>query len=75
MPRKLKLELEALEVESFATERGPAPATGTVHAHERTEINCSLWISCEGTCEVSCWGSCETCDGTSCGLTYCGDPC
>ena len=51
--KKLMLDVEQLEVESFAT-GGADGAGGTVHAHNHTRGN-----------HASCW---ETC-GPSCGLT------
>jgi hypothetical protein len=33
---KLKLEIDALRVDSFAAEEAPAAEVGTVHGHQRT---------------------------------------
>lgn len=56
--KKLQLDLDRLEVETFVTreeERKP----GTVNANEVT-----VPISCDGTCDISCYeGSCA---GTTC---------
>jgi hypothetical protein len=52
--RKIRLDPEALRVDSFAT-GAPRADAGTVHAH----------ASKPGTCAVSCFGTCATnCDCT-----------
>jgi hypothetical protein len=53
--KKMKLDCEALEVESFGTGK-PAGEQGTVHGHA------TQWVTCPGreTC-----GRDETCAGTS----------
>lgn len=80
--RKLRLELDALRVESFETAAaGKEP--GTVHAHAPpTRRSCDE--SCGGTCPddgtcmetcISCFGSCEPCptSPTTCptGVPFC----
>jgi hypothetical protein len=49
--RKLKLNLEQLSVESFATERRLA-GEGTVHAHATPPSYCGP--SCAPTCQTNC---------------------
>ena len=85
--RKLKLSLDALQVESFHA-TGPAAPRGTVPGHEWTEYadescfgtcdtNCTRDASCVGGCgsgAVSCNGTCyASCNGT-CGAS-CGASC
>ena len=67
--RKLKLEIEALEVESFAPEAGPEDA-GTVRAYFTAYYELcyegDTWqqsCTCEPTCNAQ---TCYTC-GTNCG--------
>jgi hypothetical protein len=57
--RKLKLEIDALSVQSFATTAPDAPRRGTVRAAEGTVVT-----AC-GTCVG------ETCEGPTC-FTSCG---
>ena len=75
--RKLKLDLDSLDVQSFATDK-ETPASGTVQGHITGEV-CpprTDWDTC-GTCETwdqyTCWETCyascrtcydETCEGT-----------
>ena len=65
---KLKLEIDALQVESFATRPTPSD-TGTVRAHadfaveeaENAEAITTPYtqqVSCWGTCKASCYGTC-----------------
>lgn len=58
--KKLRLELDALAVESFATDAG-AERMGTVRGHYNTELDCTLDRE---SCKVSC-DPCYTC-ATSC---------
>jgi len=62
--KKVKLNLDALAVESFGTsvEEGDM---GTVKANART-LDPALW---------TCNRFQGTCDGCNTVLTYCGDPC
>ncbi|HEX6909897.1 MAG TPA: hypothetical protein VF142_05870 [Longimicrobium sp.] len=64
--KKLVLELDDLNVQSFATTGGARGPRGTVRAHETetcveqhcTDV-CSLVLtcaSCEGTCDQACQG-------------------
>jgi hypothetical protein len=76
--RKLKLQVDSLEVQSFHTSHG-VPRPGTVRAHA------TYGESCEGTCNTDCWGACggtagtcpgtqqPTCYGTACD-TWCCTP-
>jgi hypothetical protein len=71
--RTIKLHLESLAVESFATTL-PDFAAGTIAAHQlATPFPCeyesgSCLNSCEGTCSISCGG---TCDGSCAGDPTC----
>jgi hypothetical protein len=76
--RKVKLELDALAVESFETAAG-APERGTVHAHGRSNEPCNSAWSCHDTCYfISCYESdCGYCLDTyneSCDIS-CYDAC
>ena len=76
---KLKLNLDALQVETFHT-RELETVRGTVGGHYVPKET----VSCEGSCAATCAGSCVyTCAGTcgascqhSCAFTCesCGDP-
>lgn len=58
--RKLKLSLDALQVESFTPSADEA-ARGTVPAHAFTEYaDESCFASCNGGCSNSCGGGCGT---------------
>ncbi len=75
---KMKLEIDALRVESFAT-AAAAPGHGTVHARsggpEPVETDAALlpvtdWKTCQGgdctartLCHYSCLGECLEADG------------
>jgi len=71
--RKMKLEMEALRVESFDTTAAAHRDPGTVRAHADAEGDELVVIttpqsrdpSCFETCKISCWGSClASCLGT-----------
>lgn len=71
--RKMKLEIEALRVESFDTTAAAHRETGTVRAHADAAEGELVAIttpqtqgpSCFETCKISCWGSClASCAGT-----------
>ena len=67
--KKLKLELDALEVESFEVAR-TGPPTGTVHGHNTaTQCNTSPDRTCAGylTCDFN------SCDGLCSAANYCTD--
>jgi hypothetical protein len=75
--RKLKLSLEALQVDSFHATDG-ASARGTVPGHNWTQYadeSCfeSCNGSCNNTCPVSCYGGCGG-SAATCGAT-CGASC
>jgi modification target Cys-rich repeat protein len=75
---KLKLELDALEVETFRTTAARIGEPGTVRGHgggeveeagpaEEVAITSPQTVNgtCFGTCQRSCWGTCdESCQGT-----------
>ena len=72
--KKLRLNVDALHVESFRTDPVPAPG-GTVNAHATS------YGTCQGTCVDTCGGPtcdapCETADTcyltcmAACGWTY-----
>jgi hypothetical protein len=71
--RKLKLDLEDLAVESFATTAEPRRESGTVFGQQCT---CYTQCTCPGcpTCDASCNGTCGGTCGASCNGT-CGDTC
>ncbi len=86
--RKLKLEIDALRVESFDTSTAVVD-TGTVRAHgdavaveyeaittpQTQQASCfdTCKISCFGTCLASCGGSCmASCDGNCTNLCSLG---
>jgi hypothetical protein len=64
--RKLKLSLEQLAVESFASEEPAADARGTVHGHQDTNYEtcagytcayaetCQHWQTCYMDCTMDC---------------------
>ena len=57
--RKMKLDLEGLAVESFATRTEDAEVQGTVHGNAITNFCVSFRSGCD-TCQLSCTGSCAT---------------
>jgi hypothetical protein len=76
--KKLKLELDELQVESFQTERGMVQR-GTVKGNAPPTSFCTEYIDCtwDFGCETqlaSCEGTCNTCAGGSCEGT-CGGSC
>jgi hypothetical protein len=60
--KKLKLSLDALEVESFSVE-GPAPHKGTVPG-QQIGSNDSMCFSCGPTCQGTCNSECGSCAGS-----------
>lgn len=56
--RKLKLDLEALTVEEFATEEVEARERGTVRGHGSVYSNCAA--ECESRSDDGCWCEIET---------------
>ncbi|HEU0299240.1 MAG TPA: hypothetical protein VFR37_07300 [Longimicrobium sp.] len=83
--KKLTLNLNALEVQSFAT-APDAQGRGTVHAEECTcptnicaTCTCPGCQTCNETCPNTCWNTCDdpscvTC-GFSCGYESCDHTC
>lgn len=87
---KLKLDLDALVVDSFDPEPRGARAGGTVFAHgtepppadsfdtDPFSCNCGggggTGPTCGATCPATCAGQ-NTCAQQTCGLTYCVDSC
>jgi hypothetical protein len=68
--RKLKLDLEDLSVESFATTPEARHEGGTVFGQQCT---CYTQCTCPGcpTCDASCNGTCDqTCDDSCYGSCY-----
>ena len=75
--RKLKLSVDALQVESFHAE-APQPNRGTVAGYTGPEEcvspygSCEKWCTQEGTCntcQASCYGTCYNTCGNSCAGT------
>jgi len=76
--RKLKLEIDALRVESFETS-ATAMDAGTVRAHadavgmEEDFVAITTpqtqQVSCIGTCRISCLGTCLASCGGTCNCT------
>ena len=70
---KVRLSLDDLQVQSFATTELDANGRGTVRAHDAPtdEVECPTadpaWNTCWGTCGDSCGDSC----GNSCNSCYC----
>jgi hypothetical protein len=69
--KKLKLSLDALEVQSFTTAAN-ARSRGTVHGEQECTCDTCTYPNCEtcnatcpDTCGNSCAGTCYSCD------TYC----
>lgn len=65
--RPIKLELETIRVESFATARPGRPA-GTVMAFQTDEDDTDL-------CKASNEATCDTCVGPNCTNVCSGDDC
>ena len=71
--KKMKLDCEALEVETFDTEE-TVREQGTVHGHATQLPTCPVQQSCGG--EETCYDSCATCYTCpeSCVLFLCTTP-
>jgi hypothetical protein len=69
--RKLRLDVETLEVESFHTPPQQS-RSGTVHGYDTQDCPATEWYTCAGeTCVGNvrtCW---DSCDGF-CGTYFCG---
>jgi hypothetical protein len=72
--KKLTLDVDALQVESFATETAARGRGGTVHAHNHTRGN---HLTCGGTCDggntCNCPITAEVTCLEPCGTTLCGE--
>ncbi len=79
--KKLVLNLDALEVESFDATPQPATEPGTVRGqqlgstYDQFLCECSYGGPDNGSCDVSCGGTCyggnETCGGPCLTVPYC----
>jgi hypothetical protein len=77
--RKLRLDVEQLQVESFSPQAGPARARGTVEGRAMATYACTEgWDGCPvetvgETCDVLCSDTQvgPTCDYISCDAFYC----
>lgn len=86
--KKLKLNLDDLKVESFATTPGSATQHGTIHGYgpltNETHVECCGWHT-DGSCKcphedsgnlTECDNSCyETCNASCYEPTQCFDDC
>ena len=73
--KKLRLDLENLKVDSFATTSGTTPAKGTVFGQD-TDVGLTCGAGCN-TEDLSCGGACSTqCtyvgQGSECEYATCG---
>lgn len=72
--RKLKLDIEAITVESFQTQSKPA-MRGTVAGHDTVESACptACWTQCPSGCLTQCDASdCTACNPTAQCTWNCG---
>jgi len=72
---KIRLELESLAVESFATLPREG-SVGTIHAHQFESLrSCNLTCedTCIQTCANTCLNTCGTCNATC--VNTCGASC
>ncbi|MBV9108085.1 MAG: hypothetical protein JO306_01605 [Gemmatimonadetes bacterium] len=71
---KLKLDLDALHVESFQAQPEKAERRGTVEGQEFT-FGCNSWLN--GTCapDFTCGNSCQGTCGVTCYLSKCDQFC
>lgn len=79
---KVRLTIDELQVQSFATTDRDANGRGTVRAHDAPtdEVECPtvdpVWNTCWGSCGDSCGGTCGgSCDSCNCDTAYCSDTC
>lgn len=72
---KVRLTIDELQVQSFATTGVEAAGRGTVRAHDAPTdaVECPTadpnWDTCWGSCGDTCGGSCD------CDSAYCSDTC
>lgn len=60
---KLTLNVESLEVQSFATTARGGGAAGTVQGYDsRRTPGCTLQYTCPTLCGATCGYTCDTCD-------------
>jgi len=76
--RKLRLDLDDLQVESFATTPEPRRDGGTVfgqnHCTCYTQCTCPGCPTCDASCNGTCGGTCDASCNGNCGGT-CGHTC
>lgn len=79
---KVRLTIDELEVQSFATSNADAARRGTVRAHDaptdqlECPTACPNWDTCWNTCGDTCGGSCGgSCDSCYCETAACSDTC
>ena len=52
--KKIRLELDRLRVESFATDAAQLPRAGTVHAHSGSNVPCCGTVAGLESCAAGC---------------------
>ena len=62
MPRKISLDVDTLEVESFATDAKDEEDRGTVRAHFTRPWEQSCYQSCTNIADCLCLSEIGTCD-------------
>jgi hypothetical protein len=72
--RKLKLDADTLQVQSFQTHPGATPAAGTVRGHV-VSPNCSIIDDCVTYWEETCGGCANTSPRPSCFDCSWDEPC
>jgi hypothetical protein len=79
--KKLRLQLEDLQIDSFQT-TSPEKPKGTVFGEQctcYTQCTCpgcpTCDASCNGTCDASCNGSCDGCSGDPSCFGSCDETC
>lgn len=76
--RKLRLDMDALKVDSFETEKGDAAKRGTVHGRVDDGDGSALVGSCQQTCQFGCPGALQGtygCGGGTAGGASCAYSC
>ncbi len=68
--KKISLDLDALQVDSFSTAPAARPLSGTVHGHEATEGGAGCGTANYGS--WCCWQTDTTCPGGEGGSYWCG---